>query len=67
LTRFNVAIDQALTESVIRFEQQVEHWGHIFLGFLEHELRTPLNVMTLRPRSCVCKHQRVCTVMQPQL
>lgn len=47
LTRFNEAIDQALAESVIRFEQQVEHWRHIFLGVLGHDLRTPLNAMAL--------------------
>ena len=47
LMRFNEAIDQALAESVLRYEQQVEHWRHIFLGVVGHDLRTPLNAIAL--------------------
>ena len=47
LMRFNEAIDQALAESVLRYEEQVEHWRHIFLGVVGHDLRTPLNAIAL--------------------
>jgi signal transduction histidine kinase len=49
LTRFNEAIDQALTESVVAFASSVEHTLRMaehrkdeFLATLAHELRNPL-------------------------
>lgn len=42
LTRFNEAIDQALAESVARFEQDVEQAKETFLAILGHDLRLPL-------------------------
>lgn len=42
LVRFNEAIDQALTESVFRYNQQVEQAKEIFLAILGHDLRLPL-------------------------
>lgn len=47
ITRFNEAVDQALAESIVRFEEQVDSWRHIFLGVVGHDLRTPLNAMAL--------------------
>ena len=45
LTRFNEAIDQALAESVARFDQDVEHAKETFLAILGHDLRTPLGAI----------------------
>ncbi|UDF05580.1 sensor histidine kinase KdpD [Asticcacaulis sp. AND118] len=42
LTRFNEAIDQALTESVARFSRQVDHSKDLILGVLGHDIRSPL-------------------------
>jgi signal transduction histidine kinase len=45
LTRFNEAIDQALAESVSRFDQGVEQAKETFLAILGHDLRTPLGAI----------------------
>jgi signal transduction histidine kinase len=47
VVRFNEAIDQAVAESLIHYERQVEQWRHIFLGVIGHDLRTPLNAISL--------------------
>lgn len=47
VTRFNEAIDQAITESVSHYADEVERWRSIFLGVLGHDLRSPLNAMVL--------------------
>lgn len=47
LMRFNETIDQALMESIERFEEQVEYWRRIFLGVIGHDLRAPLNAIAL--------------------
>ena len=44
LTRFNEGIDQALTESVVRFSDQVDESRELYIGVLGH-LRTPLQVI----------------------
>ena len=41
-TRFNEAIDQALAESVARYESLIEQSRHMFLAILGHDLRNPL-------------------------
>ncbi|HWJ23977.1 MAG TPA: HAMP domain-containing sensor histidine kinase [Gemmatimonadaceae bacterium] len=46
LTRFNEAIDQALAESVGRFEQGVEQAKETFLAILGHDLRLPLGAIS---------------------
>jgi signal transduction histidine kinase len=47
LTRFNEAIDQALTESVTRFTEDLDKSKEMFLAILGHDLRTPIGaVMT---------------------
>ena len=45
LTRFNEGIDQALTESVVRFNDQVDESRELYMGVLGHDLRTPLQVI----------------------
>jgi signal transduction histidine kinase len=43
LTRFNEALDQALSESVSRYTSQVAHARDLLIGALSHDLRTPLS------------------------
>ena len=45
LTRFNEAIDQSLTESVVRFTEDVDSAKEAFLAILGHDLRTPLGAI----------------------
>lgn len=45
VTRFNEAIDQSLTESVARFNQDIEKAKETFLAILGHDLRTPLGAI----------------------
>jgi signal transduction histidine kinase len=45
LIRFNEGIDQALTESIARFSDQLDHARELFMGMLGHDLRTPLQVI----------------------
>jgi signal transduction histidine kinase len=47
LTRFNEAIDQALSESVSRYTQDLEHSKEMFLAILGHDLRTPLGAVIM--------------------
>lgn len=42
VTRFNEAIDEALTEAVNRFTETTEHYRDQTLGILGHDLRNPL-------------------------
>ena len=42
LTRFNEAIDQALTEAAVRYTVEVDRSRELFLGVLGHDLRNPL-------------------------
>lgn len=43
VTRFNEAIDEALTEAVDRFTITTEHFRDQSLGILSHDLRNPLS------------------------
>ena len=45
VTRFNEAIDQALAESVARYEQMVNQSRNMFLAILGHDLRNPLGTI----------------------
>jgi hypothetical protein len=45
LIRFNEAIDQALAESIVQFDQDVEKAKEMFLAILGHDLRTPLGAI----------------------
>jgi signal transduction histidine kinase len=45
LTRFNEALDQALTEATIRFTEEVDRSRELFLGILGHDLINPLTAI----------------------
>ena len=45
LIRFNEGMDQALTESIARFSDQLDQARELFMGMLGHDLRTPLQVI----------------------
>lgn len=45
MTRFNEAIDQALAESVARYQQLVKQSQNMFLAILGHDLRNPLGTL----------------------
>jgi signal transduction histidine kinase len=45
VTRFNEAVDQALTESVARYEHMVKQSQNMFLAILGHDLRNPLGTV----------------------
>lgn len=46
LTRFNEAIDQALTEAAVRYTTEIDRSREIFLGILGHDLRNPLGAIS---------------------
>lgn len=45
ITRFNEAVDQALAESVARYEFMVRQSQNMFLAILGHDLRNPLGTV----------------------
>lgn len=45
LTRFNEAIDQALTEAAVRYTAEIDRSREMFLGILGHDLRNPLGAI----------------------
>lgn len=45
MVRFNEAVDQALAESVARYEQLVKRSQNMFLAILGHDLRNPLGTL----------------------
>ena len=45
--RFNEAIDQALTESIGVFTEQVDRGRNLLLGMLGHDMRSPLQTMEM--------------------
>lgn len=47
LTRFNEAVDQAITESVARYTEQVKGYTNLFMGMLGHDIRNPLGTITM--------------------
>jgi len=51
LIRFNEGIDQALTESIARFSDQLDNSRELFMGMLGHDLRTPLQVILQSTRA----------------
>jgi len=46
ITRFNEAVDQALTEAAVRYSEKIEQSRELFLGILAHDLRTPLGAIS---------------------
>ncbi len=51
LTRFNEAIDQAMTESVAEYTKMVNQSRDLFLGVLGHDLRNPIGAVLMTARS----------------
>lgn len=47
LTRFNEAIDQALTESVAHYTKTISDSRNLFLGVLGHDLRNPIGAVSM--------------------
>jgi signal transduction histidine kinase len=47
LMRFNEAVDQAITESVARYTEQVRRYTNLFMGMLGHDIRNPLGTITM--------------------
>jgi signal transduction histidine kinase len=47
LTRFNEAIDQAVTESVARYTETINNSRNLFLGVLGHDLRNPIGAVSM--------------------
>ena len=45
VTRFNEAVDQALAESVARYEFMIKQTQNMFLAILGHDLRNPLGTV----------------------
>jgi len=46
ITRFNEAIDQALSEAAVRYSEKIEQSRELFLGILAHDLRNPLGAIS---------------------
>lgn len=46
-TRFNEAVDQAMTESIRDYSEKMDHSRNLFLGILSHDLRTPLGAISM--------------------
>lgn len=46
MIRFNEAVDQALAESVARYERLVKESQNMFMAILGHDLRNPLGTLT---------------------
>jgi signal transduction histidine kinase len=55
LLRFNEAIDQAMTESLTRFTDKVNHSGNLFVGTLVHDFRGPLVAVYNSARALVMR------------
>lgn len=47
MTRFNEAVDQALSESVSRYSDELGRSRNTFLAILGHDLRSPLTVIAM--------------------
>jgi signal transduction histidine kinase len=47
LTRFNEAIDQAVTESVAHYTKTIDNSRNLFLGVLGHDLRNPIGAASM--------------------
>jgi signal transduction histidine kinase len=47
ITRFNEAVDQAVAESVARYEHLVTQSRNMFLAILGHDLRNPLGTLVM--------------------
>ena len=50
MTRFNEAVDQAMTESVAEYTKMINHSRDMFLGVLGHDLRNPIGAVLMAAR-----------------
>jgi signal transduction histidine kinase len=53
LTRFNEAVDQAMTESVAQYTKIVTNSRNLFLGVLGHDLRNPIGAASMAAQAMV--------------
>jgi signal transduction histidine kinase len=53
LTRFNEAIDQAMTESIAEYTKTITHSRNLFLGMLGHDLRNPIGAAQMAAQMMV--------------
>ena len=53
LTRFNEAIDQAITESIAEYTRLIDHSRNMFLGILGHDLRNPIGAASMAAQALV--------------
>jgi signal transduction histidine kinase len=65
LTRFNEAIDQALTESVARYTAQVRQFTNLFLGMLGHDIRNPLGAIAMATHLLIRRGQVTAQAAEP--
>jgi signal transduction histidine kinase len=47
MSRFNEALDQALSKSVARYSEMIRQAQDIFIGILGHDIRTPLSAISI--------------------
>ena len=47
MVRFNEAIDQALTESIVRYSAMLRESQNLFLAILGHDVRSPLGAISM--------------------
>jgi signal transduction histidine kinase len=47
MSRFNRALDQALSKSVARYSEMIRQAQDIFIGILGHDIRTPLSAISI--------------------
>jgi len=47
MTRFNEAIDQSLTESIVRYSELIRDSQNVFLAILGHDVRNPLGAISM--------------------
>lgn len=65
ITRFNEAIDQAITESVARYAEQVDRSTNLFMGMLGHDIRNPLGTIRLATELLTRSGQLTTAAAQP--
>lgn len=65
LMRFNEAIDQAISESVARYTEQVKSYNNLFMGMLGHDIRNPLGTIKMSTDLLVRSGQLQREAVQP--
>ena len=65
LTRFNEAIDQAISESVARYTEQTKRSTDLFIGILGHDIRNPLGTIYMQAEVLVRTGQLSAKAAEP--